>query len=99
MSASAIRVLIGARKNWGGNRTARGARAQAVLTSILQTAKQQGKKPFHVLVELLCCPEPHKILDLVPLTSETPPSSSPHPPPSLAVPDILAAPGLAAAPV
>jgi hypothetical protein len=45
ISERAIRALIGARKNWGGNRTPRGARAQAVLTSILQTAKQQGKKP------------------------------------------------------
>src|SRR5256886_10357332 len=44
VSERAIRALIGARKNWGGNRTPRGARAQAVLTSILQTAKQQGKK-------------------------------------------------------
>src|SRR5206468_1151404 len=41
VSERAIRALIGARKNWGGNRTPRGARAQAVLTSILQTAKQQ----------------------------------------------------------
>jgi hypothetical protein len=39
----AVRTLIGARKNWGGNRTQNGARVQAVLTSILQTAKQQGK--------------------------------------------------------
>lgn len=103
VSERAIRALIGARKNWGGNRTARGARAQAVLTSILQTAKQQGKKPFDVLVELLCCKDNHKILDLVPaVTPEVPPAGSPHPPPACAIPDILAtlpsAP-LAAAPV
>src|SRR5438552_6842769 len=65
VSERAIRALIGARKNWGGNRTPRGARAQAVLTSILQTAKQQGKKPFAVLLELLCGRDQHKILDLV----------------------------------
>jgi transposase len=102
VSERAIRALIGARKNWGGNRTPRGAHAQAVLTSILQTAKQQGKKPFDVLVELLCCPDQHPILDLVPLTSEAPLSSSPHPPPSFAIPDIMVAPpsaGHAAAPV
>ena len=64
VSERAIRALIGARKNWGGNRTERGSRAQKVLTSILQTAKQQGKKPFEVLVELLCSNDPHKILDL-----------------------------------
>jgi transposase len=92
VSERAIRALIGARKNWGGNRTPRGARAQAVLTSILQTAKQQGKKPFDVLLELLCGSDPHKILDLVPLTPEAPLCVSPHPPPSLAVPDIVLGP-------
>jgi transposase len=100
VSERAIRALIGARKNWGGNRTPRGARAQAVLTSILQTAKQQGKKPFDVLVELLCGPDPHNVLDLVPVSPEGS-RGSPHPPPSFAVPDILATPpsaGLAAAP-
>jgi transposase len=99
VSERAIRALIGARKNWGGNRTPRGAHAQAVLTSILQTAKQQDKKPFDVLVELLCGRDPHKVLDLVPLTPEAPVDLSPHPPPSFAVPDLLAAPpsaGLAA---
>jgi transposase len=80
VSERAIRALIGARKNWGGNRTQRGARAQAVLTSIFQTAKQQGKEPFEVLVELLCSTDPHKILDLVPPTREVPQDSSPAPP-------------------
>src|SRR5438309_9324035 len=83
-------ALIGARKNWGGNRTPRGARAQAVLTSILQTAKQQGKKPFDVLLELHCSRDKHQILDLVPVPPEVPLSRSPHPPPSFAVPDIIA---------
>jgi Transposase IS66 family len=55
----ALRPLVVARKNWGGNRTPQGARAQAVLTSIFQTAKQQGKEPFEVLVELLCSNDPH----------------------------------------
>ena len=83
----AIRALIGARKNWGGNRTPRGARAQAVLTSILHTAQQQGKKPFDVLVELLCGRDKYKILNLVPATRETPQDSRPAPPPRAAVPD------------
>lgn len=93
ISERAIRALIGARKNWGGNRTPRGAHAQAVLTSILQTAKQQGKKPFDVLVELLCGSDQCKILDLVP-TPETPrhpENSSRHPPPPFAVPDSMGA--------
>lgn len=76
----AIRALVGARKNWGGNRTPNGARAQAVLTSLLQTAKQQGKNPFDVVVELLCSRERHKILDLVPLNRDTLQDSSPVPP-------------------
>jgi transposase len=83
VSERAIRALIGARKNWGGNRTPRGARAQAVLTSIVQTAKQQGKKPFDVLVELLCSRDKYKILDLVPreATRDSPP------PPQAAIAD------------
>jgi hypothetical protein len=42
----AIRALIGARKNWGGNRTPNGAHAQAVLTSLLQTATPAGAEPL-----------------------------------------------------
>jgi len=80
LSERAIRALIGARKNWGGNRTERGALAQAVVTSILQTAKRQGKPPFDVLVELLCSPDPEKILGIVPRQEGTLPDSSPHPP-------------------
>ena len=83
----AIRAFIGARKNWGGNRTIRGARAQAVLTSILQTAKQQDRKPFDVLMELLCSRDKYKILDLVPTTREVPQDSSSSPPLRAAVPD------------
>jgi transposase len=83
----AIRALIGARKNWGGNRTPNGARAQAVLTSLFQTAKQQGKNPFDVVVELLCSRESRKILDLVPLNRETLQNSSPASPPPVAKAD------------
>ena len=72
MVERAVRALIGARKNLGGNRTQNGARAQAVLTSILQTAKQQGNNPFDVVMELLGCGAKQKILDLVPSTSKTP---------------------------
>jgi hypothetical protein len=75
--------LIGARKNWGGNRTQNGAHAQAVLTSLLQTAKQQGKNPFDVMVDLLCSRERHKILDMVPLNREILQDSSPAPPPAV----------------
>src|SRR5438105_7741659 len=64
----ALRPLVVARKNWGGNRTKKGARAQAILTSILQTAQQQGKKPLEVLIALLVGNDQGKILDLVPRT-------------------------------
>ena len=76
----ALRPLVVARKNWGGNRTETGARAQAVLTSILQTAKQQGKNPLDLLIELLVGNEPAKILALVPPTREASQDSSPAPP-------------------
>ena len=97
VSERAIRAFIGARKNGGGNRTPRGARAQAVLASILQTAKQQDTKPFDVLLELLGSSDQHKILDLVPAreTPRQPVNSSLHPPPRFTAPS----PGLAAAPV
>jgi transposase len=60
----ALRPLVVARKNWGGNRTDKGARAQAVLSSILATARQQGKNPLDVLIELLVRPDKSKILDV-----------------------------------
>src|SRR5215469_16329285 len=70
VSERAIRALIVARKNWGGNRTDKGARAQAVLSSILATARQQGKNPLDVLIELLVSPDKSTILDLVPCYRE-----------------------------
>jgi hypothetical protein len=82
----ALRPLVVARKNWGGNRTQKGARAQAVLTSILQTAQQQGKNPLDLLIDLLAGNDKPKILDLVPPTRETPQDSSPAPPPRAVVP-------------
>jgi transposase len=60
-----MRILVMIRKNWGGNRTAKGARTQAVLTSILCTAKQQDKDLFALIVDLLRSAEP-KLLALIP---------------------------------
>jgi hypothetical protein len=62
----ALRPLVVARKNWGGNRTEKGARAQAVLSSILASAQQQGKDRLDVLIELLVSKDKSQILDLVP---------------------------------
>jgi transposase len=75
-----LRFLVVVRKNWGGNRTPRGARAQAVLTSILATAKQQGQNAIDLLVELLCSSDPSKILDIVPPIQLPKSDSSPAPP-------------------
>ena len=75
----ALRPLVVARKNWGGNRTEKGARAQAVLTSLLQTAKQQRKNPLDLLIELLVGKDKTKILDLVP-PRVAPRDCSPAPP-------------------
>ena len=60
-----MRLLVVIRKNWGGNRTQNGARAQAVLTSILLTARQQDKDVFQLLTDLLRSPQP-KLLDILP---------------------------------
>ena len=68
----ALRPLVVARKNWGGNRTERGARAQAVLSSILASTQQQGKNPLDVLIELLVSQDKSKILALVPPRHKVP---------------------------
>lgn len=60
-----MRLLVVIRKNWGGNRTENGARAQAVLTSVLCTARQQDQDVFELLTDLLRSPQP-KLLDLLP---------------------------------
>jgi len=60
-----MRLLVVLRKNWGCNRTENGARAQAVLTSLLCTARQQDTDAFALLTDLLRSPHP-KILDIVP---------------------------------
>jgi len=60
-----MRILVMIRKNWGGNRTEKGARAQAILSSVLCTARQQDKDVFQLLVDLLRSPQP-KVLDILP---------------------------------
>ena len=48
----AIRPEVCARKNWGGNKSERGARAHAVTGSILRSATQQGLDPVEVLMAI-----------------------------------------------
>jgi transposase len=62
---AAIRLMVVARKTWGGNRTWKGARTQQILASVLRTCWQQGKDAFQQLVTLLHSPRP-MVLDLVP---------------------------------
>ncbi len=62
----AIRLMAMARKTWGGNRTAKGARTQQILASVLRTCWQQGKSAFDQLVRLLRSARPI-VLEIVPL--------------------------------
>jgi len=48
-----------------GNRTENGARAQAILTSVLCTARQQDKDVFELLTDLLRSRQP-KLLEILP---------------------------------
>lgn len=61
----AIRLMAMARKTWGGNRTANGARTQQILASVLRTCWQQGKSAFDQLVKLLRSARPI-LLEIVP---------------------------------
>jgi transposase len=81
----ALRPLVVARKNWGGNRTEKGARAQAVLSSILASAQQQGKNPLDGLIELLVSQDKSKILALVPPRHKVPQDCFSASPPKTAV--------------
>ena len=71
-----MRMLVVIRKNWGGNRTEKGARAQAVLTSVLCTARQQDRDVFELLTDLLRSRQP-KLLDILP--AETVAIAQPRP--------------------
>ncbi len=62
---AAIRLMVVARKTWGGNRTWNGARTQQILASVLRTCWQQGKDAFQQFVTLLRSPQP-MLLNLVP---------------------------------
>ncbi|HVH89719.1 MAG TPA: IS66 family transposase [Terriglobales bacterium] len=81
----ALRPLVVARKNWGGNRTEKGARTQAVLTSILASARQQRKNPLDVLIELLVSKDKTKNLALLPGTRAAPQEGSATASPETAV--------------
>jgi transposase len=54
----AIRPAVVNRKTSGGNRSDRGAGAQGILTSLIRTARQQGREPVELLVKLQRAPHP-----------------------------------------
>jgi len=60
-----MRLLVVIRKNWGGNRTEKGSRAQAVLTSVSCTPQQQDQHVFELLTDLLRYQQP-KLQDILP---------------------------------
>lgn len=60
----AIRPAVVNRKSWGGNFSWAGADTQEVLSSVLTTARMQGKDPISTLVPLLTSPSP-RLADLV----------------------------------
>ena len=69
----ALRPAVVNRKVCGGNRSARGAHTQQVLTSVLRTAQQRQLDASEVLVELLRAPQPTVSQTLAP-----PPEPSPR---------------------
>ena len=54
----AIRPAVINRKTSGGNRTPRGARAQAVLMSVQRTARQRSLSPMDAFRQILSAPTP-----------------------------------------
>ena len=53
LGEQAVRPAVVNRKVWGGNRTAAGAEAQAITTSVLQTCKQQAKEALTYISQTL----------------------------------------------
>lgn len=68
----ALRPAVVNRKVCGGNRSARGATTQQVLTSVVRTAQQRRLDPSQVLIDLLCAPRPTVSRPLATPTVESP---------------------------
>ena len=56
-------AVVNRKMSGGGNRTRRGARAQAVLTSVLRTAWQRGLDVVKLIVDLLRSPDPRQFAE------------------------------------
>lgn len=61
----AIRPAVVNRKMSGGNRSRRGARSQAILTSVLRTASQRGMDSAALFVDLLRSPNPEAFAEMI----------------------------------
>lgn len=59
----AVRQAVVNRKVWGGSRTVRGAQAQGVLMSVLETCRRQLINPLEFLATLLCGQSPRLLAD------------------------------------
>ena len=68
----ALRPAVVNRKVCGGNRSARGAHTQQVLTSVLRTAQQRQLDASEVLVDLLRAPQPTVSQTLAPPQEPSP---------------------------
>jgi transposase len=64
LAEQAIRPAVVNRKICGGNRSRRGARAQAILTTLLRTAWQRGLDAIKLFVDLLRSPDPEQFAAL-----------------------------------
>jgi transposase len=60
----AIRPQVCMRKNWGGNKSEAGARAAAILGSVLRTSTQRGANPIDVLMAIATSDGQRNGLDL-----------------------------------
>lgn len=67
-AGQAIRLTVVKRKVWGGNRTEKGAHAQSVLASILQTCRQQCRPATAFIEQLLHLPKPQALELILPTT-------------------------------
>ena len=69
-----IRPFAVGRKNWWFSDSVAGAKASAMIYSILQTARGNGLEPFaymkHLLTELPKCQTPEEIEKLLPQTAK-----------------------------
>lgn len=69
----AIRPAVIVRKTSAGNRSPRGARGHAIVTSLWQTCRQQGRDFLEVVVTLLRSPKPQVVELISPGTPATGP--------------------------